>query len=268
MTYISLLKYWTIAVVHMRSRLTYRTALIAEIPIIILRVWISSHFYQATYNSSTPDQFAHLSVAAVVWSTMFVQCFNTASSRSAAKQIDKEVKTGTLAYSINRPYSYILYHYAAFLGRTLPALLIDVPVGMLAAWYFVGPISTSWTALMCGLCLMLGGYTLNFLFELSIGLLAFYIEDTSSLIWLYSKAIVFFGGFMIPLELFPPSLKIFAQLLPFGQLYASAAQLIVAWQPATCLRFAVLQLIWLIIAGLLSRHLFNKGIKNVSLQGG
>ena len=111
---------------------------------------------------------------------MMTQSFRTATTPRLSRIIDEEVKTGTLAYSVNRPYSYILFHFSGFIGRSIPNLFINLLIGSVAALILVGPIALSWQALGLGVVLLFFGYVLDFFVSLIIGLTAFWIEDTSA----------------------------------------------------------------------------------------
>ena len=169
---------------------------------------------------------------------------------------------------INKPYSYMGFHYMGFLGNAVPSLMLTLCGGTLVMLLLVGSIALTWKALLAGSIVMLLGFSLNFFIEFSIGLLALWIEDTSSITWIYHKAVGIFGGSIISLALFPTPLKRVVELLPFSVLYSSAAQVLVRFSTRTCVFFIVMQVFWLLVFGSLAFVLWQRGMRNVSISGG
>lgn len=261
-------KYLYIAIMSWKARLATLSELVGEIPIIGLQLWILYQLYMSTYSTQGASQLESMTVAQVIWILMIVTCFNTASYPTVSSLIDEEVRSGTLTYSLSRPYSYILFHYTNFLGRTLPAILLFLCVGIIITLILAGPIPIRYGGLLFGIILMFTGYTLDFFIELSIGLLAFWIEDTVAISFIYRNAIQILGGSIIPLSLYPQPLKWLATALPFSQLFYAPAELLVMFNKKLLLSTIVTQGSWLFVAIFFSYALFYRGVKNVSISGG
>ena len=262
------LKYFEIAKVNYFNSATYFVNLISRSAMVVIKIWIFTQLYKVSYSIAGVSEIGGLTVAMVIWNLMMTQSFQTATKPQLSKLIDEEVKSGTLAYSVNRPYSYILFHFSGFVGRSVPNLLINLFIGSLVAFVLVGPIGLSWEALAFGVILFFFGYILDFFVSLIIGLTAFWVEDTSAFTWIYSKGQLVFGGLILPIALFPDYLQKIAELLPFSQMYYSAARLIVHFEPSLFLQYFATQLVWILFFGLVAYYLFNKGIKYVSVNGG
>jgi len=261
-------KYVAIFKVQYQTKAAYFSTLLSETPIIALRLWILSQFYYATYQTHGMTEYKGLTIQALIWSLMFIQAFEGGSFPSISSVIDEEVKSGSIAYTINRPYSYILFQYVGYLGRTIPSLIINLTGGAITAWILVGGLPATWWSILLGVFLMYLGYTLNFFIEMSIGLLSFWLEDTESIAWLYQKAVLLLGGYFLPLSMFPDTARTVAEWLPFGALYYGPAQLIVNFSLPALQHFIFVQLLWLIITGAIAFYIFNRGMKHVSVQGG
>jgi ABC-2 type transport system permease protein len=262
-------KYIAITYINYLSRFAYIPDMLSELPIMLFRLWVSSQFYAVTYSVTNTAEFDGLSFPQLMWLLMFVNCFESSSTQpDLSKMIEDEVKSGTLAYSINKPYSYPWFHYAGYLGRTVPNLLINLIGGICLMYLLVSPVQMSLKGLLAGALLMVFGFTLHFLIDLCIGLLAFWIEDVGSIAYLYHTATLIFGGVILPLSLFPTALKRIAELLPFGQLYYSGARLMVEFEASHFFSFLQVQVFWLVVFFLLSLLIWRKGMKNVSISGG
>jgi len=261
-------KYLSVAKISVTERFHHASNLFGRALVVMVRIWIFAALYRATYHTAGVSLIQGLDVNAIVWMLVFTQSFRQSAWPIVAAIIDEDVKTGTLAYSINRPYSYPLFHFWSYVGRTGPNLLINVGSAILAALIFVGPIPLTLPAVAGGSVLLIMSYVLDFLFSFSIGLLAFWVEDTSAFQWIYFKGQLIFGGLILPLALFPQSLRSVAERLPFASMYYSAARLLVRFDAGLFYQFLLTQCIWIAIAIGITMLLFRKGVRNVELNGG
>ncbi|MCL5411241.1 MAG: hypothetical protein M1150_00655 [Patescibacteria group bacterium] len=261
-------KYLEIAKVNYFTNTTYLANFLSKSIMVVLRIWIFTQLYRVTYATANENEIGGLTVPMVIWGLMIAQSLNTATRPQLSKLIDEEVKSGVIAYSINRPYSYILFHYFGSMGRFVSNLISNLTLGFLAAFILVGPISLSWNGLLLGSLLLFFGYTLDFLIDLMIGLISFWVEDISAFNWIYSKSQLIFGGLILPLSLFPDYLRNIAELLPFSQLFYSGSRLIVNFDFQLFQKYLLIQMAWLVFFWLLVGYVFSKGIKHVSVNGG
>ena len=261
-------KYFAVAKINLQNAQAYLVNSISKALIVTLRIWIFTQLYRITYDSNGVTQIGGLTLALVIWNLMLAQSFQSAVRPQVSYLIEEEVKNGTLAYSINRPFSYILFQYAAYWGRLFSNLFFNLAIGLLAALILVGPIFFSFGSIFFGLILLFLGLTLDFFIYLIIGLLAFWVEDIKAFNWLYVKAQIAFGGVILPLSLFPDSIRKIAEMLPFAQLYYSAARVMVNFEWPMFYRFLLIQLFWVFLFGLLSFLIFKKCIKHATINGG
>ena len=94
------------------------------------------------------------------------------------RQIDLEVRSGQLAYLLGRPCSYVLYHFAQYLGERLVRLIVNIPVAFTIALIFVGPPPFTWMGLLAWPVVVLLAMSIDFVVYFSVGLLAFWTEET------------------------------------------------------------------------------------------
>lgn len=264
----ALKKYGSVARIEILNRAAYTQEIVSWLPIFVLRLWIFVHLYAVTFAADPSQDFDGFTYEQMVWSLMIVQSFKKATVRSVAELIDQEIHTGSFVYSVNRPYSYVLFHYMGYLGRMAPEAVLNLLIGSITLQLLIGGFVVTWYGVLGGSLVMLLGLSLNFMCEFAIGMLAFWLEDTSSITWLYNKAITIIGGYLLPLSFFTGFLRSLINVLPFSVLYASAAQLMVKFDGHQMMVFMVTQLSWLTLIGLIAYLLFSRGLKNVSIGGG
>jgi ABC-2 type transport system permease protein len=224
--------------------------------------------YEATFASVGAQQIGGLTLTETVWLLMFVQSFERATWPNSIVLIDDEIKSGTITYSLQRPYSYIAYHLCSFCGRVVATVSGNLLFGAIAAFLLAGPCSCTFYGLVGGLVAICFGYMLDFCIFFILGIAGFWVEDVKPFTWLYSKAKLVLAGAIIPIAFFPPAVQKVVLLLPFSNLYYTASRIIVQFDPWLLLRCITVQICWIGILGGCAYALFTKGVRHVTFNGG
>ena len=240
--------YRAVAYISSLSRTAFIGSLIMNGFLVGLYVWIIKQLYTATYAASHAQQIGGLNLTEVVWLLMFVQSFERATWPNPIAMIDNEIKSGSISYSLQRPYSYILYHLFSFFGRIAATATGNLLFGTIAALLLVGPCSITFHGLVGGAVAIILGYILDFCIFFMFGLCGFWVEDVKPFTWLYSKSKLVFGGVILPIAFFPAYVQKIVLLLPFSNLYYMAS------------RIGIL--------GSCAYALFAKGVRHVTISGG
>ncbi len=233
----------------------------AVILFIFLRLWT------VTYAETHQTTLAGLSLAQMLWYLTLTECIILSTPR-IAQTVDEDVRTGSLAIQLVRPVSYPLYRLAVTLGERSIRFALNIIVGAIVAFLLVGPINFQVNGLLFCLITLPFAFIVDFLGNFLVGLFAFWLEDTSGLLLIYSKLIMVLGGMLMPVELFPEPIKSIVQVLPFSALVYGPAKIFV--DPSIDLLTDVLlhQLFGGILFGMAVWLLYNKAVKRVQGQGG
>lgn len=267
-SYAALDKYKALLVLNYRSYMSGSLAdLLSHAPFIIIRTWIFAQLYTVTYETSHATAIDELTLPMTIWILMMLQTFFVATMPLVSRTVEEEINSGAFTYAITKPYSYLFFHYASFLGRMLPTLCINLFVGSLATLLLTAPPPLTIQSICAGSLLLFLGFLLNFLISFSIGLLAFWIKETLPITWLYWKGETLFGGFFIPIALMPASLRMVAEILPFSHVFYNAAYTLVNFNSAPFLKFLIIQCIWICVFGFIAFYLLRKGTDHVLYQG-
>jgi ABC-2 type transport system permease protein len=183
-----------------------------------------------------------------------------------AGKIAEEVRDGSLAYTVGRPYSYLLYHFFYGIGDTLLRLAINFAAGSILVTLLVGPMPAS--NLPAVFVVVMLAVILDFCVNGLIGLLAFFTEDVESFVLIYNKVLFILGGMMIPLDFFPGWLRDVSLALPFNYTVYAPARLFVQFDWGRWLSVIAAQALWIAVFMLLLGLMFRWGMKRVSINGG
>jgi len=183
-------------------------------------------------------------------------------------RLDQEIKAGDIAYSLARPYSYVGFQYALFLGEAGVRLLVNYVIGGGVAWLGTGALPAVGLPLLAQALVIFLAVSLLFLNQMALGLLAFWAEDTRGFQLIYERAMWILGGLLLPVQLFPPLLRGVAEVLPFRYAINAPAQLVVQFDARQFTGLVAHQAVWLAAFGLLVFALYRAGIRRVTVNGG
>ncbi len=183
-------------------------------------------------------------------------------------RIDQEVRSGQLAYLLGRPCSYVLYHFAQYLGERSVRLAINGLVAATIALIFVGGPHFTWMGLVAWPLVVFFAICIEFVAYFSIGLLAFWTEETTSFSFIFSRLTLVLGGVLAPLEVFPQPLRSIAEALPFSAILYGPARILARFELDRFGSLLVQQVVLLALGSMLLRAVYQVAIRRVNINGG
>jgi ABC-2 type transport system permease protein len=220
-------KYLAIGRVTMASQTAYlgemalRSVFLGIVLFIFLQLWT------ATYQTMGRETIAGFTVAQMLWYLMLTESLILSRPR-LTREVDAEVRSGDLAYQLIRPFDYVGYRLAVYLGERVLRLALCLVSGAGLAFALTGSTPISAAGLAGAALLAAIGMLIDFCGAMAIGLAAFWLEETQPLTLLYDRAIMLLGGMLLggmllPIELFPEPIAAVMGQLPFQLLlYAPA----------------------------------------------
>ncbi len=262
----SIAKYWAVFTTQLINRGAYPLDLAAQSVSILFFLFIFMQLWSATYRSSGQAVIAGLSLHDTLWYLMLAETIVLSKPR-LSRSISAAVKDGSIAYLLNKPYNFILYHASVGIGDSLLHLVFNLLFGGAITWLMVGPPPDprGWILVLPALAL---GWSIDFCFNGLIGLAAFITEDVSAFEWIYQKVLFILGGLLIPLDFYPLWLQRAANILPFAYTVYGPARLFI--EP-TFERFVTLvfgQFIWVMLLGALMMFVFQRSVRWLAINGG
>lgn len=206
-------KYQQVFKISARNQIVYLPSFLTSNLFFVLIVFIFSTLWKAIYDGEA--LLAGLTLTQVIWYLTLTEVV-ALSVTNVFRPIQEEVKDGTIVYTLLRPFSYILYIFSRAMGQNLvkmgPMLLEAFVLGTL----FVGYLPGYFTAIPFGLPLIIGGFAIATLWQIIIGLLAFWFEEVAPFYWIIQKLIFILGGMFFPIDLFPRWMQGFSKASPFA----------------------------------------------------
>jgi ABC-2 type transport system permease protein len=270
--------YGAIAAMVPKGFLAYSLWVWVELFTQVLTMAIMSFFWRAVYASAGGGLMTQASAQSAIGGLTLQQTLNyVLLAQVLAPMVESRfifhmgfmLREGYIAVDLARPVDMQARYGAENVAELLTDLTIKAPL-LLVAWLLFGlqlPANPlTWGAFVVALLL---GRVVFFCFNWMFASLAFYTTETWGLSVLYEGLAKFFSGALLPLAILPGWLQTAAYALPFAQMLYVPVALLSGITPLTeAPRAWLTQLAWLVGTAVVSRYVFNLGLRKVTVQGG
>lgn len=186
-------------------------------------------------------------------------------------QIAAEIRDGLISQFLLKPIDYLGYRLCLFAaGRLIYSAVAVVPVALLVLWYrheFMLPpdwATFGWFAVSVMLTALL-----QFFLSYTMALLAFWVLEVSTFIFIVYAFEYIAGGHLFPLDILPPPLFEALQWTPFPyQLFFPVHIYLGRVTGEALCQGLLIQAGWVVTAYLLARLVWSRGIRRYSAVGG
>lgn len=243
---------------------------ISRCVIYFLIVYILIQLWSYIYGDNGPNSLINgYSLCQMVWYLIITESIvNSARSSMIARSVSNEIKTGSIAYKLNKPYNFYLYNVFSFMGKSCFVMFFTLPVAILIGIIFVGlPETFVWFQIFpCLLCFILSIFLTWCLYGL-LGLVAFWVQDATPFVWILQKFLMILGMFF-PLEFFPSWLQPIIKFSPIYSIMSGPSSLVANFSWELFGQVVLSQVAWCVIIILLGLGLFSLGKRKVTSNGG
>jgi len=205
----------------------------------------------------------------MIWYVLFTEVlwFGT-RNKELTNQISRDIKTGNIAYNINKPYNYVFYIIAKHLGEITIKFVSFAIIGSILGVVFVGPIQNfKFANLPLIIVTSILGILINSILRIAISIISFWVEDSSPFQWVYDKLILVLGT-MFPIEMFPKILRPIMQFTPIFVVTYGPTKLLIDFSIGKFTQIFIAQLIYIIISVAIVLILYERGVKKLNVNGG
>lgn len=183
-------------------------------------------------------------------------------------EIEQDLRSGKLAYLLPRPISYLNSIFFEGLGTLTINLLVLGIVTFLFTWWQIGNFPFDVPSLIILLALGILAGSVGVIFQMLVGISAFWLQEVSPFNWIWEKLLFALGGLILPLAVYPLWIQKIAQFTPFPAILGQRSALAIDFSLSEALNVMISLLFWGLLAlGCLS-FLYRKGIKMLNIGGG
>jgi len=185
-------------------------------------------------------------------------------------QIAADIREGNISQFLVKPIDYLRYRFCLFIaGRAIYTSVALVPVALfiiVQREYFVAP---EWSTFGWFVASIAMTALLQFFMSYAMALLAFWVLEVSTFIFILFAFEYIAGGHLFPLDILPPALAQALSFTPFPyQMYFPVSIYVGKTTGAALYQGLVIQFLWVVVAYLFARFMWARGIRKYSAFGG
>ncbi|PTY04134.1 hypothetical protein DB346_04910 [Verrucomicrobia bacterium LW23] len=186
-------------------------------------------------------------------------------------QIAGEIKDGLINQVLLKPLNYLSYRFVLYLSAraaymAVAALPLFIFCLLVQHYLSVVPISST---LLPTLLALVGSALLQFLMTYTTAMLAFWLLDIGSVVFIVYSVEHLAGGHIFPLDVLPPQLYSICMALPFAyQHYFPVAVCLGKLEGEALYQGLLMQWFWIGFFYLFAQAMWNRGLRSYTAVGG
>ena len=186
-------------------------------------------------------------------------------------QIASDIREGQINSLLTKPMSYLAYRFSIFLsGRLVYTAVTIVPIAIIFL-YFRSYITlpASLTTYMWALVSLFMAAFIQFFITYSLAMMAFWILEISTIVFIVYSFEYFLGGQMFPVDIMPAGIQAVMKWLPFYyELFCPVAIFLERLQGAALFQAIGIQIGWLFVTWAAAHFMWKRGLGHYQAVGG
>lgn len=260
-------KFFCVFKISLKESAQYISKILFEFITFGLMIFILLSLWQHIYSGQ--GSISGYTINGVMWYVLAAEViwFGT-TNRSLSDEISYDIKSGKIAYNLNKPYNYIVYSIAKSFGEITIRFFAFLIVALIGGITFIGPIQGFRISNIIPIILVfLLGITINMLNRLTIGLVSFWVEENRPFHWIYDKIILTLGA-VFPIEMLPLWLQPIIRVSPVFVVTYGPSRLLVNFSSQLFFQVVFMQVLYIVLNIGLLNLMYSKGMKKLNVNGG
>jgi len=195
---------------------------------------------------------------------------NLASPTEDEWRIAAEIREGQISSLLTKPLDHLAYRLTLFSAYRLLYSLLTLPIMGAVLWCLRAHLQwpthpSTWGLFALSVC---GSALIQFFIAYSLAMLAFWILEVSTLIFILYSFEYFLSGHVFPLDLLPTGVRSLLAWSPFPYELFFPVQILLERLDAKAIwQGFAMQLFWVCLTAATARFLWNRGVRHYQAAG-
>jgi ABC-2 type transport system permease protein len=186
-------------------------------------------------------------------------------------QIAADIREGQINALLTKPMSYLGYRFSIFLSGRLVYTLVTLPPIALIFVYFRDYIvlpQDPMTYLFATISLLMAAF-IQFFITYSLAMMAFWVLEISTIVFIVYSFEYFLGGQMFPIDIMPVAVQAVMKWLPFYyELFCPVAIFLERLKGPDLIQALLIQVGWLLLTWMWANAMWKRGLGHYQAVGG
>lgn len=234
-------------------------------------ILVSYYLWKAIYGSAGNGTISGFNFNEMIIYMLLSFLISILTDIDVSTIIYREVKDGSIAINLVRPINYCRRMFFQALGNIMFNFVLVFSVGFILVTVLFVSVEHNFNIvnIILSLITIVFSIILTFFYRYCFGLLSFKITNMWGLAQIMGAIFRLLSGALIPLSFFPMIIQKIFGLLPFSSIISTPTLIYLGKIKGMELIFSIgLQVVWIGILILLSRWMWNKLIKELTILGG
>jgi ABC-2 type transport system permease protein len=186
-------------------------------------------------------------------------------------QIAADIREGQINSFLTKPVNYLAYRFSIFLSGRLVFTAVTIPPILLILFYFREYLALPSNGLTyaCSLVSLVMAGLIQFFITYSLAMMAFWILEISTIVFIVYSFEYFLGGQMFPVDIMPAGIQVVMKWLPFYyELFCPIAIFMERLRGAEMWQALAIQAGWLVVTWAAANLMWRRGLGHYQAVGG
>lgn len=269
----ALRKYWHVVNIGIQNTLVYRVNFLFRSVFALIPLMAVIFLWRAVYAGKQGEGgISGYSLAEMISYYLLITIVDALTGVTEDDwQIAADIRDGAINQFLLKPINYMAYRLCLFFsGRIIYTVVAFLPVMLFILnqrEFFVPP--ADWTMFPVFLFSMLLTALLQFFISYTMAMLAFWVLEVSTFIFILFAFEYIAGGHLFPIDILPPVLAQILKFTPFPyQLFFPATVYLGRVEGAELWTGLAIQFFWVLFFFLFANWIFSRGIRKYTAVGG
>ena len=263
-------KYFTVFKTSFKQESKTLTNTLVSVVSFFVIIFIFNELWGFIYGGSgIGDTINGYSLKMMIWYMIAAEVLMYAfNGRTVTRSFSNDIKSGKIAYGLNKPYNYFGFQVSTNTGAFCWKLIFLLPAAVIIGMLLLGPIANFSFAHIIPIVasLFLATFLSSIMYGI-IGLLAFWVEEATPFAWILQKFNMLFGLFFPP-EFFPAWLQPIITYSPVYATVSGPSKLLANFSLELFAQVSITQAVYLVLFTAIGLVVFKFGTRKVSNNGG
>lgn len=232
-------------------------------------IFIFKQLWEFIYSKGGGSVINGYTLKMMIWYMIMAEVLMySVNARKTTKSFGSDIKTGRIAYQLNKPYNYYIYQIFNQFGVIFWKLLFLIPTALFMGLILLGGINgfSAFYIVPILISLLLATLLASIIYG-GIGLLSFWIEESTPFTWIIQKFEMLFGLFFPP-EFFPGTVASIIHYSPVYAMMSGPCKLLAGFSWELFLEVSISQVCYIALFLIIGIVIYKSGTKKVNINGG
>jgi ABC-2 type transport system permease protein len=265
-------KYWHVINIGIQNTLVYRVNFLFRSAFGLIPLTATIMLWRTIYQGKGTGEVAAYTLTQMVSYYLVITIVDALTAVNEDDwQIAADIKDGNISQFLLKPIDYLTYRLCLFgAGRLIYTVVAILPVGLFIYFQrdqFILP--KDWSTLGFFLLSITMTGLLQFFMSYTMALLAFWVLEVATFIFILFAFEYLAGGHLFPLDILPPAVETALHFTPFPYLLFFPVSIFLGRASGSEIWHGLgIQAMWVVAMYCLARFVWSRGIKKYSAVGG